>query len=109
MAQHPTIREYWQHRVHYSGAMVPIVLFSVLGCWAIILDVLEVQVFPSRFQAKVEGRPSLAHGASPACTARASYRLRPPLLFVFGMFLPSWVPQVLLYSPRLGSPLLSCK
>ena len=40
MAQYHTKREYRQHRVHYFGAILPIL--SVLGYWAIIVGMLEV-------------------------------------------------------------------
>ena len=44
MAQYARIREYRQYRAHYFGAILPIL--SVLGSWAIMLGILEVQVVP---------------------------------------------------------------
>ena len=40
------IGEYRQYRVHYVGAILP--MLSVLGYWAIILGILELQVEPER-------------------------------------------------------------
>ena len=42
MAQYATIGENKQYRVPHFGAMLPIL--SVLGCWAALLGVLQVQV-----------------------------------------------------------------
>ena len=42
-SQYPRIREYRQYRVHDFGAMLPIL--PVLGYWAIMLGILEVQVY----------------------------------------------------------------
>ena len=41
MAQYPGIKQYRRYRVHYFGAILPIL--SVLGYWAIVLDMLAVQ------------------------------------------------------------------
>ena len=43
MAQYPAIKDHRQYRVHFLGAILPVL--SVLGYWAIVLDTLEVQVF----------------------------------------------------------------
>ena len=48
LAQYPTIRQYRQDRVQYLGAIL-LPILSVLGCWAIVLGILEVHEFLQQY------------------------------------------------------------